>query len=164
MSAPPGQALPPVSVPPAAPEPTVPGWAPAGPAEPGSGGTRAGSWSIGASSAPTSSPVTGGTPTGGPVGRYDGGPDLAGTVYGGGTEGAGFTTVALPSAVETSGSLTGHILAQGWAETPAAERSSTARVVIVLAAALGLLVLISVLLVLLTGDAVSGLINNVLSS
>ncbi|RKN58822.1 hypothetical protein D7193_09960 [Micromonospora costi] len=132
-----------------------------GPAEPGSGGTLAAFWSGGPSSA--SSPATGGTPAGGRAGRYDGGPDLAGTVYGGG-EGAGFTTVALPSAVETSGSLTGHILAQGWAETPAAERSRTARVVIVLAAALGLLVLISVLLVLLAGDAVSGLINNVLST
>ena len=54
--------------------------------------------------------------------------------------GAGFTTIAIPAnAVENSGSLTGHILAQGWADTPA-ERSSNTRVMIVLAAALGLLV------------------------
>ena len=59
-------------------------------------------------------------------------------------EGPGFTTVAIPAnAVENSGSLTGHILAQGWSDTPA-ERSSNTRVVIVLAAALGLLVAISV--------------------
>ncbi|MEU8296163.1 hypothetical protein AB0C04_02600 [Micromonospora sp. NPDC048909] len=94
-------------------------------------------------------------------GRYDGGPDL-GTVYSAGTDGPGFTTIALPSPAETSGSLTGHILAQGWSDTPA-ERSSTTRVVVVLAAALGLLVVISVLIVLLAGDAVDGLIGSVLS-
>ncbi len=95
-------------------------------------------------------------------GRQDGGSDLAGTVYGNG-EGAGFTTVAIPAnAVETSGSLTGHILAQGWSDTPA-ERSSNARVMIVLAAALGLLVAISVAVVLLAGDALDGLVGSVLS-
>ncbi|MBQ1022536.1 hypothetical protein KBX71_32325 [Micromonospora sp. D93] len=87
---------------------------------------------------------------------------MAGTVYGNG-EGAGFTTIAIPAnAVETSGSLTGHILAQGWADTPA-ERSSNARVMIVLAAALGLLVAISVLVVLLASDALDGLMGSVLN-
>lgn len=66
------------------------------------------------------------------------------------------------NAVETSGSLTGHILAQGWADTPA-ERSRNARVVIVLAAALGLLVAISVMIVLLAGDALDGLVGGVLN-
>lgn len=76
---------------------------------------------------------------------------------------AGFTTIAIPAnAVETSGSLTGHILAQGWADTPA-ERSSNARVMIVLAAALGLLVAISVLVVLLASDALDGLMGSVLN-
>lgn len=94
-------------------------------------------------------------------GRHDSRTDLAGTVYGNG-EGAGFTTVAIPAnAVETSGSLTGHILAQGWSDTPA-ERSSNARVMIVLAAALGLLVAISVMVVLLAGDALDGLVGSVL--
>ncbi|TDC33722.1 hypothetical protein E1211_18790 [Micromonospora sp. 15K316] len=65
--------------------------------------------------------------------------------------------------MENSGSLTGHILAQGWVETPA-ERSRNTRVVVVLATALGLLVLISVLVVLVAGDAVDGLIGNVLNS
>ena len=75
----------------------------------------------------------------------------------------GFATVAIPAnAVENSGSLTGHILAQGWADTPA-ERSSNARVMIVLAAALGLLVAISVMVVLLAGDALDGLVGSVLN-
>ncbi|MEV4663566.1 hypothetical protein AB0J85_16665 [Micromonospora echinofusca] len=97
------------------------------------------------------------------AGRYDGGPDL-GTLYGAGTEGPGFSTVSLPSnPVENSGSLTGHILAQGWTETPTEERSSTTKVVVVLAASLGLLVAISVLVVLLANDTVGGLVGGVLS-
>ncbi|MBQ0905842.1 hypothetical protein KBX63_28290 [Micromonospora sp. U21] len=88
---------------------------------------------------------------------------MAGTVYGSG-EGPGYTTIALPaSAVENSGSLTGHILAQGWTDTPAERSSSTARVVIVLTAALGLLVAISVLVVLLANNALDGLVGNVLN-
>lgn len=112
------------------------------------------------SSPPAGSPARNAAGTRG--GRPDGGSDLAGTVYGNG-EGAGFTTIAIPAnAVETSGSLTGHILAQGWADTPA-ERSSNARVMIVLAAALGLLVAISVLVVLLASDALDGLMGSVLN-
>ncbi|MBM0261142.1 hypothetical protein KBX37_24670 [Micromonospora sp. U56] len=64
--------------------------------------------------------------------------------------------------MENSGSLTGHILAQGWADTPA-ERSRTTRVVVVLAASLGLLVAISVLVVLLANDAMDGLVGNILN-
>ncbi|MEW2376858.1 hypothetical protein AB0883_12240 [Micromonospora sp. NPDC047812] len=101
------------------------------------------------------------------AGRYDGGPDL-GTIYGAGTgagtEGPGFSTVAFPNnPVENSGSLTGHILAQGWTETPTEQRSSTTKVVVVLAASLGLLVAISVLVVLLANDTVGGLVGGVLS-
>ncbi|MGC4810495.1 hypothetical protein ACLQ29_08230 [Micromonospora sp. DT228] len=95
-------------------------------------------------------------------GRHNGGSDLAGTVYGSG-EGPGFATIAIPAnAVEHSGSLTGHILAQGWADTPT-ERSRNTRVMIVLAAALGLLVAISVMVVLLAGDALDGLVGSVLN-
>ncbi|MEU5911145.1 hypothetical protein [Micromonospora sp. NPDC047527] len=64
--------------------------------------------------------------------------------------------------MENSGSLTGHILAQGWADTPA-ERSRNTRVVIVLIAALGLLVAISVLVVLLANDAMDSLVGSVLN-
>jgi hypothetical protein len=67
------------------------------------------------------------------------------------------------SPVENSGSLTGHILAQGWAEDAPATRSSNTRVVIVLAASLGLLIAISLLVVFLANDALSGLTDGVVS-
>ncbi|NJP31290.1 hypothetical protein HCJ94_04640 [Micromonospora sp. HSS6-12] len=87
-----------------------------------------------------------------------------GSIYSAGTDGPGFATVALPAnSLETSGSLTGHILAQGWTATPAEERSSNARVVLVLAASVGLLVAISVLVVLLANDAMDGLVGKILS-
>ncbi|MEU2613063.1 hypothetical protein ABZ570_16005 [Micromonospora sp. NPDC007271] len=99
-------------------------------------------------------------PAGGPpAGPADqGGPDLAGTAYGG-SDGPGFTTVSFPQGnhVENSGSLTGHILAQGWAEDAPATRSSNTRVVIVLAVALGLLIAISLLVVFLADNVLSGL-------
>ncbi|MEU4553933.1 hypothetical protein [Micromonospora violae] len=144
------------------PAPALPSWPPSTAGAPSS--TR-NSTDTSRMTAPSSSPPAGsvGRDTPGPRGgRRDGGSDLAGTVYGNG-EGAGFTTIAIPAnAVETSGSLTGHILAQGWSDTPA-ERSSNARVMIVLAAALGLLVAISVVVVLLAGDALDGLVGSVLS-
>ncbi|MEU5549095.1 MULTISPECIES: hypothetical protein [unclassified Micromonospora] len=65
--------------------------------------------------------------------------------------------MAFPVGEENSGSLTGHILAQGWTDTPAERSGNTLRVAIVLAVALGLLVAFSVLIVLLTNDALSGL-------
>ncbi|MBY8871949.1 hypothetical protein K7640_08855 [Micromonospora sp. PLK6-60] len=89
---------------------------------------------------------------------------MATTGYGG-TEGPGFATVSFPAGnpVENSGSLTGHILAQGWAEEPTTTRSRTVRVVVVLAAALALLVAISVLVIVLANDALDGLFGNLLS-
>ncbi|MCI4063734.1 hypothetical protein MRQ36_14525 [Micromonospora sp. R77] len=109
---------------------------------------------------PTSAPPARSGGSAAPLGQRD----LASTVYGG-TEGPGFATVSLPQAnqLENSGSLTGHILAQGWAEDAPAARSRNTRVVIVLAAALGLLVAVSVLVVLLADDAVSGLTGNLLT-
>ncbi|MEV4713552.1 hypothetical protein [Micromonospora sp. NPDC049374] len=66
-------------------------------------------------------------------------------------------TVALPAGEqETSGSLTGHILAQGWADTAAERSRSTLRVVILMAVALGVLVAISVMVVLFANDALAG--------
>ncbi|TWJ24584.1 hypothetical protein JD76_04736 [Micromonospora endolithica] len=156
------------------PAPALPAWPP--PTSPG-----AASWSGGAATsqaapwaAPSGRPSASAAHAGGPSrrdgsadgrpGRFDGGPDL-GTLYGG-TEGPGFATVALPTnpAMENSGSLTGHILAQGWAASPAEERSSTARVVIVLTAALALLMAISVLVVLLAGDVLDGLVGGILNT
>ncbi|TCB92846.1 hypothetical protein E0H26_23670 [Micromonospora zingiberis] len=87
-----------------------------------------------------------------------GGSDLS-AYYAGG---AGSATVAFPTGEpENSGSLTGHILAQGWTDTTP-ERSSTARVVIVMAVALGLLVAVSVLVVLVANNALSGLTGGLL--
>ncbi|WP_433530875.1 hypothetical protein ACQPYA_01700 [Micromonospora sp. CA-263727] len=90
----------------------------------------------------------------GPAAQRPGGSDLS-RYYADGTSSA---TVPFPAGEqENSGSLTGHILAQGWTETSAERSSGTLRVVIVLAVALGLLVTISVLVVLLANDALSGL-------
>ncbi|MGW5673168.1 hypothetical protein [Micromonospora sp. NPDC003776] len=127
------------------PAPALPSWPP--PTEPGAGGSGP--------YRPATGPAT--RPT------YQGGPDLAGTVYGG-TDGPGFATVSLPHSnpVENSGSLTGHILAQGWAEDGPSARSSNTRVVIVLAVALGLLIGISLLVVFLANDAMSGITSNML--
>ncbi|MGV9808608.1 hypothetical protein ACWDSE_23770, partial [Micromonospora chersina] len=99
-----------------------------------------------------------------PVNHPPAGPDLAGTAYGG-TDGPGFATVALPqgSPLENSGSLTGHILAQGWAEDAPATRSSNTKVVIVLAAALALLIAISLVVVFLANDALSGITGTALT-
>ncbi|WBB77990.1 hypothetical protein O7606_17220 [Micromonospora sp. WMMD882] len=111
-------------------------------------------------------PATGARPTGtagvgvGSVGT----PNRSGTIYGGSvTEGPGFATVAFPAGnpVENTGSLTGHILAQGWADAPA-ERSSTTKVVLVLVALLGLLVAISLVVVLMANDALGGLFQNLI--
>ena len=86
-----------------------------------------------------------------------------GTVYGGPS---GHLTVALPSgnpAVENSGSLTGHILAQGWSDSPTTP-ASTAKVVVVLLVGLGILVAVGLLVVLVAGDAFSSLFDGLLNS
>ncbi|MBO4210187.1 hypothetical protein GSF22_29970 [Micromonospora echinofusca] len=83
-----------------------------------------------------------------------------GTVYGGELDGPGFATVYLPNEVENTGSLTGHILAQGWADTPAAKSGSTTKVVVVLAAALGVLVAISLIVVVFANDAIGDFFGN----
>ncbi|AVT31163.1 hypothetical protein [Plantactinospora sp. BB1] len=84
-----------------------------------------------------------------------------GTVYGGPE---GHVTVSMPTnQVENSGSLTGHILAQGWTDTPA-QKTNTTRVVLVLMIGLGILVAVGLLVVLLVGDAFSSLFDGLLSS
>ncbi|GAB3852840.1 hypothetical protein GCM10029963_43100 [Micromonospora andamanensis] len=86
-------------------------------------------------------------------GHRPGGSDLS--AYYAGVESS--ATVAFPTGEqETSGSLTGHILAQGWADTAAERSSSTLRVVILMAVALGVLVGISVLVVLFANNALAG--------
>ncbi|MEU1394907.1 hypothetical protein ABZ403_02380 [Micromonospora zamorensis] len=156
-----GWAEAPVSAPPVVPAPALPSWPPSSVGTPPSTGSAAGNSRFPGPTAGPSFSSGQGTP-GARGGRHSGGTDLAGTVYGSG-DGPGFTTIAMPAnAVENSGSLTGHILAQGWADTPS-ERRSNAKVMIVLAAALGLLVAISVMIVLLAGDALDGLVGGALN-
>ena len=60
--------------------------------------------------------------------------------------------------MENSGSLTGHILAQGQAETTQARRSY-AKVGLVLAVGLGVLIGIGVLVVLFVSNSITGLLD-----
>nr|WP_225854309.1 hypothetical protein [Micromonospora sp. ALFpr18c] len=147
----------PVSAPPVVPAPALPVWPPS------TTGAAPSTANDARPTTPTTASPAGRSTAGVTGGRPATGPDLAGTVYGSG-EGPGFATIALPAnAVETSGSLTGHILAQGWADTPA-DRPRTTRVLLVLAAALGLLVAVSVLVVLLANNALDGLMGDMLNS
>lgn len=86
----------------------------------------------------------------------------AGTVYGGPP---GQVTAALPTAadaVENSGSLTGHILAQGWPDTIPA-KSHTTRVVAVLVVGLGIVVAVGLLMVFAIGDVFGALFEGLLN-
>ncbi|WP_433389233.1 hypothetical protein [Micromonospora sp. KLBMP9576] len=150
------------------PAPALPAWpAPATPADRRSGGAGPAGRSYGTGSAAGN--TGGGTPRAGKAegsraGRPGGRGDL-GTIYGAGTGSPGFNTISFPSdPVENSGSLTGHILAQGWTETPTERRSSTTKVVVVLAAALGVLVAIGVLVVLLANDTLGEVIGGALNT
>jgi hypothetical protein len=61
--------------------------------------------------------------------------------------------------VENSGSLTGHILAQGWHDGPVDQRRSNFKVVIAMLAVLGLLVTISLVFVFTAGDAFTDMVK-----
>lgn len=87
-----------------------------------------------------------------------------GTVYGGpGDPGPGHLTVALPPGhpLENSGSLTGHILSQGWPDAPEV-KDNTTKVIVVLLAGLGILVAVGLLVVLGAGDIFGSLFNGML--
>jgi hypothetical protein len=58
--------------------------------------------------------------------------------------------------VENSGSLTGHILAQGWADTPT-PKDSTAKMVVALLVGLGILVAVGLIVVFVAGNSLSKL-------
>jgi hypothetical protein len=72
-------------------------------------------------------------------------------------------TMAFPpgNPVETSGSLTGHILAQGTVDGPT-PRSNTTKVLVVGAVLLAVLVLIGLAAATVAGDAVTELFNGIL--
>ncbi|WP_203785212.1 hypothetical protein [Paractinoplanes rishiriensis] len=78
----------------------------------------------------------------------------AGTLYGTGGYATIDTTMPVSTnAVENSGSLTGHILAQGWRDEIVDRRRSNLKVAIAMLVVLGLLVTVSVVFLLTAGDA-----------
>jgi hypothetical protein len=88
-----------------------------------------------------------------------------GTVYGGlGGPGPGDMTIAVRTGnpVDNTGSLTGHILAQGWTDTPTST-AGTAKMLGVLVAGLAVLVAIGLLVVFTAGDTFSNLFGGLLS-
>jgi hypothetical protein len=83
-------------------------------------------------------------------------------VYGGV---GGYPEMTMPvplSSLENSGSLTGHILAQGWNDTPHTERRSGTRVVIVMILVLLGLIGLSVLFLFTAGDAFTRMFTGLL--
>ncbi|WP_127544870.1 hypothetical protein [Actinoplanes sp. OR16] len=112
-------------------------------------------------------PPTTPVPNGVPQQRADG----AGTVYStGGYPSIGdsysasdMTMPVSMDAAENSGSLTGHILAQGWQDASVDQRRSNFKVVIAMLAVLGLLVTISLIFVLTAGDALTDMLNGLSS-
>ncbi len=81
---------------------------------------------------------------------------LSGTLYGAsGYSSIDMTMPVLTNAVENSGSLTGHILAQGWRDELVDRRRANVRVVIAMLVVLGLLVTVSLVFLLTVGDAFS---------
>ena len=82
----------------------------------------------------------------------------AGRLYGQSDEPAQMTTAYPAATLENSGSLTGHILAQGRTETTQARRSY-AKVGLFLAVGLGVLIGIGVLVVLFVSNSITGFLD-----
>jgi hypothetical protein len=72
-------------------------------------------------------------------------------------------TMAFPAGnpIENSGSLTGHILAQGTVDGPA-QKSNTGRVLVIGAVMLAVLVLIGLLAATVAGDVLTELFSGIL--
>lgn len=86
-----------------------------------------------------------------------------GTVYSTGGYPSIDMTMPVSDPLENSGSLTGHILAQGWYDAPVEQRRSNVKVVVAMLAVLGLLVTVSLIFVFTAGDAVTDMIKNLTS-
>jgi hypothetical protein len=84
----------------------------------------------------------------------------AGTVYSTGGYPAIDMTMPVSDPLENSGSLTGHILAQGWYDAPTDQRRSNLKVVLAMLAVLGLLVTVSLIFVFTAGDAFTDFVGN----
>ncbi|WP_430791005.1 hypothetical protein [Actinoplanes sp. G11-F43] len=101
---------------------------------------------------PSQTPTTPISPTPNGVPQQRG--QAGGTVYSTGGYPAIDTTMPVNiDPVENSGSLTGHILAQGWYDAPTEQRRSNLKVVIAMLVVLGLLVTVSLVFVFTAGDA-----------
>ncbi|MDG4774311.1 hypothetical protein [Solwaraspora sp. WMMD792] len=79
----------------------------------------------------------------------------------GGMSGAPGGVVFNP-AVENSGSLTGHILAQGWADLPEREDRSTTKVVLAMVVGLAVMVVIGIVAVLAVGNTFTDIFDGLL--
>ncbi|WP_143162573.1 hypothetical protein [Couchioplanes caeruleus] len=86
-----------------------------------------------------------------------------GTVYGGLADYApsDMTMPIMTNPVENSGSLTGHILAQGWRDAPETQRNSNVKVIVAMLLVLAFLVGVSLLFLFTVGDAFSDMIGGV---
>ncbi|XVV12997.1 hypothetical protein ACQP2X_01175 [Actinoplanes sp. CA-131856] len=85
---------------------------------------------------------------------------LHGTLYGtGGYETIDTTMPVSMNAVENSGSLTGHILAQGWHDEVVDRRRGNLKVAVAMLIVLGLLVAVSVVFLLTAGSSFSDMIG-----
>jgi hypothetical protein len=86
-----------------------------------------------------------------------------GTVYGG-MEADSPIDMTMPvtmNAIDNSGSLTGHILSQGWAETPDSGRRNNTKVLIAMFIVLLALVGVSLLFLFTAGSAFTDMLNGV---
>jgi hypothetical protein len=141
--------------------------APAGPAHNSSGvGASGGAWQpFGGPAGQVSTPPARSTTYGSESGQPAAVPQqrAQGTVYGGLADyaPADMTMPVSINPVENSGSLTGHILAQGWREGPDHERRSNVKVVVAMLVVLLTLVGVSLLFLFTVGDAFSDMIGGV---
>jgi hypothetical protein len=89
-----------------------------------------------------------------------------GTVYGapGGHGGHGEMTMAVPtiSPLENSGSLTGHILAQGWSDAPASNRRGNTKVVLIMLVVLVAMVALGLVVALAASESITSLFDGLL--
>jgi hypothetical protein len=86
---------------------------------------------------------------------------MQGTVYGaGGYSAIDMTMPVSTNPVENSGSLTGHILAQGWHDEIVDRRRSNLKVVIAMLVVLGLLVTVSLVFLFTAGNAFTDMLRN----
>ncbi|MFI5934814.1 hypothetical protein [Actinoplanes sp. NPDC051494] len=138
------------------------------------GGSSYGVNASGGSRQPFGQPsAPGGVPSGGPTtygsgsGQAGGVPQQRGdgTVYGGLGDYAP-ADMTMPMSVnpaDVSGSLTGHILAQGWRDNPDSQRKSNVKVIVAMLLVLVALLGVSLAFLFTVGDAFSDMIGGVFS-